>query len=152
MSLKLTPLFKKSDINKWIKQFQDNAEMKIYTTLQAAGEEFVRQARLSGVYDNHSGNLRSSIGYVITKDNSIVSENFEIQNVGTDGKEGVQKAKKLARELARDAMSGYGLIGVAGMEYAMYVEAIDGKDVITGASIQAEERLRKSIKTVLEKV
>ena len=147
----LTPLFSKSDVNKWVKIFTDRAEEKFYTLLQAAGEMFVKYARESGTYFDHTGNLRSSIGYVVVKSGTLYSENFEKQNVGTDGDEGVKKAKKLARELANTYNTGWVLIGVAGMEYAVYVEAMESKDVITAANIKTEEWLKKSIKTVFEK-
>lgn len=145
-----TPLFSESDINKWIKIFTDEAEDKYYELLSAAGEMFVKHARESGVYFNHTGNLRSSIGYVIVKNSSVVSDNFQLQNVGTDGTVGVEKAKRLARSLAGN-YAGLVLIGVAGMEYAVYVEDIESKDVITGASIRTEEWMRKAIQAVLKK-
>jgi len=146
-----TPLFTKSEVNRWVKIFTDKAEDKMYTLLQAAGEMFVRYARESGRYLNHTGNLRSSIGYVVVRNGSIALQNFKKQDVGTEGEEGVLKAKKLARELANTYNTGYVLIGLAGMEYALHVEAIESKDVITGANIQTEEWMRKAIKTVFER-
>lgn len=46
--------------------------------LQRTGEEFVKIARLEGNYIDHTGNLRSSIGYVIVKDGRIVGKNFQL--------------------------------------------------------------------------
>ena len=43
------------------------------------------------------------------------------------------------------------LIGVVGMEYAVYVEAIEGKEVISGAYIQTEQFLREAINKVFDK-
>lgn len=147
----LTPLFTQQDINRWVDIFTDRAEEKMYTLLQAAGEMFVRYARESGRYLNHTGNLRSSIGYVIVRNGSIAYTNFKKQDVGTDGEEGVQKAKRLSRELANTYSDGLVLIGLAGMEYALYVEAIESKDVITAANIKTEEWMRKAIQTVFER-
>lgn len=147
----ITPLFTKSDLNKWFKIFENDVHAKTYTLLQAAGEMFVKYARESGKYFDHTGNLRSSIGYVILENGSIESDNFKIVHAGTDGKEGVEKAKKLARQLANTYNTGMVLIGVAGMEYAVYVEAMESKDVITAANIKTEEWMRKSIKAVFEK-
>ena len=95
-----TPYFSQKDINKWVDIFTERAEEKMYTLLQAAGEMFVRYARESGRYIDHTGNLRSSIGYVIVRNGSVAYRNFQKQNVGTEGSEGLQKAQKLARELA----------------------------------------------------
>lgn len=147
----LTPQFSMQDIDNYIKAFAEQAEEKIYITLQAAGEMFVKYARESGLYNDITGNLRSSIGYVIAKDGNIETSNFEKQNVGSEGDAGVQKATRLAQDLVTTHNVGLTLIGVAGMEYAVYVEAMESKDVITGASMKAAEWLRTAVKTVMDK-
>ncbi|SFK99651.1 Bacteriophage HK97-gp10, putative tail-component [Porphyromonadaceae bacterium KH3CP3RA] len=146
-----TPLFTKSDLNRWLKIFEDDVHAKTYTLLQAAGEMFVKYAREEGKYIDHTGNLRSSIGYVIVDGGKIKEENFQIQKTGEDGETGLYKAKKLAKDLANTYNTGMVLVGVAGMEYAVYVEAMDSKDVITAANIKTEEWMRKSIKAVLDR-
>lgn len=147
----LTPLFTMSDVNRWFDIFIDKSEEKLFKLLQAGGEIFVKHARESGRYNDHTGNLRSSIGYVITYKSKVLSENFEKQNVGTDGEKGVRKAKRLARELAATYNKGLVLICVAGMEYAVYVEAIESKDVVTAAVIKMKEDLHKRIESVFKK-
>jgi len=147
----LTPLFSKKDTDNWIDTFQEEAEQKFRVLLQAAGEMFVKYARESGKYIDHTGNLRSSIGYVVTDDGVWWQDNFEWKNVGTDGKEGYMKAKRLATGLANTYNMGLVLIGVAGEDYAVYVEAIESKDVITAANIKTEEWMRKAIRSVFKK-
>ena len=147
-----TPMFTQSDIDRFVNQFVDRAEEKMYTLLQAAGEMFVRYARESGRYIDHTGNLRSSIGYVIVRNGKLASRNFKKQDVGTEGSEGVNKAEKLARELANTHNTGLVLIGVAGMEYAVFVEAMESKDVITGANIKTEAWMKAAIKSVTGKM
>lgn len=147
----ITPLFSKRDLDRWFKIFEENVEARTYVLLQAAGEMFVKYARESGKYIDHTGNLRSSIGYVIVENGSIEGDNFKIVQSGTDGKEGVEKARRLARTLANTHNTGMVLIGLAGMEYAVYVEAMESKDVITAANIKTEEWMRKSIKAVFER-
>lgn len=146
-----TPLFTKRDLDEWFNIFEENVHAKTYTLLQSAGEMFVKYARESGRYIDLTGNLRSSIGYVIVENGDIKSADFKISNTGSDGKKGVERAKKLARDLANTYKTGMVLVGVAGMEYAMYVEAMESKDVITAANIKVEEWMRKSIKAVFEK-
>jgi len=146
-----TPMFTQGDIDSFVNRFVDRAEEKLLNMLTAAGEMFVRYARESGRYIDHTGNLRSSIGYVIVKNGKIASRNFKKQDVGTEGSEGVNKAEKLARELANTHNTGLVLIGVAGMEYALYVEAMESKDVITGANIKTEAWMKASIKAVFER-
>lgn len=147
----LTPLFSQKDIDKWVDIFTERAEEKMYALLQAAGEMFVRYARESGKYIDHTGNLRSSIGYVIVRNGSVAYSDFQKQNVGTEGAKGVEKSKKLARELAMTHNKGLVLIGLAGMEYAVYVEAMESKDVITAANIKTEDWMKTSIKTVFDR-
>jgi len=147
-----TPMFTQGDIDSFVNRFVDRAEEKLLNMLTAAGEMFVRYARESGRYIDHTGNLRSSIGYVIVKNGKIASRNFKKQDVGTEGSEGVNKAEKLARELANTHNTGLVLIGVAGMEYAVYVEAMESKDVITGANIKTEAWMKAAVKSVTGKM
>ena len=147
----ITPLFTKSDLNRWLDLFQEHAEVALYEQLQQAGELFVTYARESGRYIDHTGNLRSSICYVIVDGGTIKEENFQIQHTGVDGETGLYKAKKLAKDLANTYNTGMVLVGLAGMEYAVYVEAMESKDVITAANIKTEEWMRKSIKAVFDR-
>lgn len=142
-------MFSKKDLDKWMSLFMDRVDEKTLTLLQASGEVFVKYARESGRYNDQTGNLRSSIGYVILKDGVEFSSNFEKQNVGTEGEKGVEKSMKLARDLGNTFNTGYVLIGVAGMEYAIYVEAMESKDVITGAQIRTQEWMRRAIKQII---
>ncbi len=74
------------------------------------GEEFVTNARQNHTYRDRTGNLTSSIGYVIVSLGKIVVENFE---VAEDGEEGLQKGKELAAEIAARYPYGFALICVA---------------------------------------
>nr|DAN51050.1 MAG TPA: putative tail-component [Caudoviricetes sp.] len=148
----MTPLFSQQDLDSWFDIFQANAEDKMMTLLRRAGEYFVKIARKNGKYIDHTGNLRSSIGYVIVNDGSIVESDFQVsEKGGTDKQTGKREAEKLALGLAETHNKGWVLIGVAGMEYAVHVEAIEGKDVVSGAYIQTEQFLRESIQAVFNK-
>ena len=105
-------------------------------------------------YQSHTdrtGNLRSSVGYIIAMDGETVSENFEKSGKGNDGDTGISKARQLAEDISLAYQGSYVLIGVAGMEYAVYVEA-KGKDVATTGYIQCQEYLRKALIRVFEKI
>ena len=115
----LTPMWSDREVGRWFDYYVDRAEERIYKLLQRAGEEFVKIARKKGNYQNHTGNLRSSIGYVIIKDGDILTENYELSDEkGTDKHTGLREAKRLVSELLPLYKNGWVLIGVAAMPYA----------------------------------
>lgn len=112
--------------------------------LQRTGEEFVKIARLEGNYIDHTGNLRSSIGYVIVKDGSIAGRNFQLsEQAGTDKQTGKREGEQLAMDLVKTFTKGYVMIGVAGMKYAVFVEAMENKDVLTRAADKADDFIKR---------
>lgn len=114
--MKLKPLFTQAFINKVFSQFESNAEDKFLEVLSYAGNMAVRIARESGNYKDHTGNLRSSIGYVVVRDGKVIESLFKEADKGTDRKSGVAAARGLATQVARTHNKGYVLIVVAGME------------------------------------
>ena len=126
------------------KQLQ-NIDDVIVEALEQIGEQFVTDARDMGNYMNRTGNLRSSIGYIVCFDGKPVHENFETFE---DGKVGTDTAKKMAEEITADlSVKGYSLVVVAGMNYAAAVEA-KSFDVLTGASLIAAKDLQERIKLI----
>ena len=89
----LIPMWSDREVGRWFDYYVDRAEERIYKLLQRAGEEFVKIARKKGNYQDHTGNLRSSIGYVIVKDGDILTENYEQSTEGTDKQTGIREAK-----------------------------------------------------------
>ena len=147
----MTPLFDQKSLERWFEQFQSKAEYKTLVLLQAGGEKFIEVARRSGSYKDQTGNLRSSIGYIIAKDGEVVKENFKESDKGTDKTTGKYKGRRLAEEVSLSHTGGYILVGVAGMEYAAAVEA-KGYEVISGANTQGEKYLRDTLKSVFSKI
>lgn len=149
----LTPMWSDKDVERWFSYFTDRAEEKIYLLLQRAGEEFVKIAREKGKYQDRTGNLRSSIGYVIVGGGKILSENFELSSgKGTDKITGKQTAKRLTSELALLYPKGFVLVGVAGMKYAAIVEGMENKDVISMAQTETDEYIKKQSKTLFDRL
>ena len=141
----MKPMFTNADIDRWFDIFEENAETAIYEKLQESGEYFVKLARESGSYQDHTGNLRSSIGYVIVKDGSVLISNFQQT---ANGAEGIATGKRIAATIA-SGVKGLVLIGVAGMDYAMHVEA-KGFEVISSSGLQTEGWLRTSIQNIFK--
>lgn len=129
----LIPLFGGRQVQNVLDQFVERQERNTHQSLQYLGEEFVNKARLSGNYTDRTGNLRSSIGYIILHNGKVVDENFKLSEKGTDRNSGLKMASKVANEVATQYPQGWVLIGVAGMEYAAYVEA-KNYDVISGSA------------------
>ena len=135
----LIPGFSQGDVDRRINRFTVSIEQRIIWTLAMVGEKFVNDARSTRTYKDQTGNLRSSIGYIIARDGNIIQENIE-------GKaEGRSQAKKIADEVLRENKKGFVLIVVAGMEYAAAVES-KGYDVITGSVPAAKALLKAKIK------
>lgn len=147
----LTPLFSGDNVERWFDHFQERAEERIFKLLSAGGEKFVEIARKKGSYHDQTGNLRSSIGYIIAIDGEIVSENFEESEKGTDKYTGKVKGRQIAEDISLSYPNGYIIVGVAGMNYAAAVEA-RGCDVVTSGDIACNEYLREALQSIFKKM
>ena len=134
----LRAVFTLGQVRKFVESKTQEYEEKAIQTAQFIGEQFVNKARSTRTYQDRTGNLRSSIGYIIVLNGRVVEQNFQVANRGTDKNTGKRQAISFAEELAGRYPSGLILIGVAGMEYAAYVEA-KGYDVITGSAPTSQE-------------
>lgn len=146
------PLWTEKEVERWFNYHVDRAEEKIYLLMQRAGEEFVKIARQKGAYRDQTGNLRSSIGYVIAKDGDVLTENFELSKKGSEKSLGMREAKRLTSDLIGLHKNGWVLIGVAAMPYAAAVEAIHNLDVVSVAAEETEEWIRKQSKTLFSRL
>ena len=115
--------------------------------LSFIGEECIRIARESGSYNDITGNLRSSIGYVVLVDGKPVVTGASKQY---SGKAGPPAAEALLQSLQAKFPWGVVLIVCAGMKYAAYVEAVHHKDVLTSAELKAESLAKKLLNGLIE--
>ena len=133
--------FTLKDVQKITTEFYNNAVKSIYQALELAAYDVVNDAKMRETYADQSGNLRSSIGFVIYYNGEKVSTGGfgggalfpNKEGVRGSGKEGTEKGGNVAEEIAEQFPKGFVLVVVAGMEYAAYVEA-KGYDVLTGSS------------------
>jgi len=142
-------LFTNMQVAQFIQQFAKRADRKARDILVYAGEYAVKKAREDGVYNDITGNLRSSIGYVVALDGVVVESDFQIAGKGTDGQDGVREARQLAYGIAKTFKNGYCLVVVAGMQYAAAVEAMDNKDVLTATEQHTSDYLNELIEDIL---
>lgn len=166
MAVRVTAKFTPKDVHQMIADKVNKINAVILNRLIYVAEKFVAKARSFGSYKDQTGNLRNSIGYVVLHNGVLIKENFRksasITKTQKSGKkrqtsgsgDGLEKSKKLIKEIQADFPKGFVLIVVAGMEYAAFVEA-KGYDVITSASLEAVQDLKQAvidIKSKLDKI
>lgn len=126
--------FEKGKISNQQKIYYRNG--KRYTRTPGGGESF----------SDWTGNLRSSIGFVILKNGEVVQQAFDGEK-----NEGKQAGISIANEISKDFPKGFVLIVVSGMNYAAYAES-HGFDVITSSALIAEDALREAIKNLPKEI
>lgn len=133
---------KLNEIHETLMKEAERVEKLTIRTLSYLGEQCVSRVRDrdgdKSWYDQ-SGNLRSSVGYVIAHNVSIVQ--YSDFNQVKQGSEGSKAGKDLAEELVKRYSNDYVLVVVAGMNYAEYVEAMDNKDVLASTELWAKDRI-----------
>lgn len=117
--------------------------------LSYLGEQCIVRIRDRSAEDSwidHTGNLRSSIGYAVYDyGKKYIESTFAVVRQG--GK-GASEGRKIVNELASKYANVYALVVVAGMNYAEFVEAIESKDVLASteswARTKVDEYLNKA--------
>lgn len=148
MGIKFTPKFNVNDVLKQIKDDVNRIETNIEQRFRMVGDEFVIHARNQGKppgFGDRTGNLRSSIGYILFKDGGPLYDDF-----GDLNEDGRQTGYDIAME-SEVPKTGYCLVVVAGMSYAAAVES-KGYDVISGSSLYAEKLLRETLERLKKKI
>lgn len=140
MGIRMTT--KLSEVHDMLIREAERVERLTIRALSKLGEQCVTKIRDragdKSWYDQ-TGNLRSSVGYVIAHNKNIIQ--YSTFNQVKQGSEGVKTGKDLAKELAKRYSNNYVLIVVAGMNYAEFVEAMDNKDVLASTELWAREQV-----------
>lgn len=147
----ITPRFNPGDVASAFDVLLDYIDTATVAALHAVGEAAVKYAREIPDPDNggngfkdHTGNLRSSIGY------AIYYNGRQIESAYGDKPEGASQGQKLADQAAKGTR-GYALVVTAGMYYAVYVES-KGRDVLTSAEQKAADWLNEHLELIKKKV
>lgn len=136
----ITPQFSYRDIEAEIEKQLEAKKKAILNTLVYVGKMCVNHARDSSRrrYKDQTGNLTSSIGYVVLNDGVVFSQSaFPTVK---EGKKGKSIGRDYIKSLIAKNQNGMVLIVVAGMNYATYVEAL-GLDVLISAELVAEKKV-----------
>ena len=141
-------------MNKKVKDAQD----QFIANLAQIGEKVVTQIRNSDIsaWNDQSGALRSSIGYVVSQDGKPVKiSNFE-RVIGPkespDNVNGSQIGRDFAISTASLYTKGIALIIVAGMDYAAYVEKVENKTVLARGEIEAKKLVAEMVEQLNSKI
>lgn len=139
-----TPL---SEINRQLEEYVERIKTMVVRSLMIAGEQALNAARSTKSYKDQTGNLRSSIGYVVVLDGHIVQmSDFALSDKGSDRLTGQQTGQDYIKRLVSKYPSGAALIMVAGMNYAVYVQR--RFDVLDSAELKAEEIIPKLLESL----
>ena len=149
----------KSDIDNVFNLLLKEIDRQIIESLCRVGEEAVKLARLPHENDwtDRTGNLRSSIGYVVFVDGrQYAMSTFESVPPGEtkQPKNATYNGSNVGYALAQqvgEQTQGYALVVVAGMNYAVHVES-KGRDVLTSAEKQAEKDIAKELADLVTNV
>ena len=151
MGIRMTT--KLDEIHKLLMKEANRVERLTIRALSYLGEQCVSRVRNRGgnkSWYDQSGNLRSSVGYVIAYNGSIIQ--YSDFNQIKQGSEGVTVGKKLAEELVKRYSSDYVLVIVAGMNYAEYVERKDNKDVLASTELWAIDQVPKMLEKLKRQI
>lgn len=143
--------FTRSDVKKAYDNFVDGIKRQQINRLQMLGEMCVNHARnvpMEQGFQDQTGNLRSSIGYMVFVDGVAVHSMFEQRKEGTQG---VKAGEALAQRVGERNPQGVCLVVTAGMNYALYVES-KGHDVITTAEHLAQRELPRMLEKLVSQI
>lgn len=136
----ITPML---EVDKYLDEQIERIEKRIISNLSYVGEQCLNEGRSTNSYKDQTGNLRSSIGYVIVKNGKVIKQS-DFATVKT-GRGGSKSGTAYARKLAGEFPDGIALIVVAGMNYAAYVSA-KGYNVLDSSELLAERLASKLFK------
>lgn len=127
-------------IEKLQKFYQEDCPEMIGKFLSQIGEECVNIAREGGTYNDITGNLRSSIGCIVTdeKGNQISESDTRVYKTGSKGEQVIKQL--LSAVPARPNC--ITLTVAAGMDYAQFVEDIHHRVVLSEAKLHAEQAMQ----------
>lgn len=107
------------------------------------GLQGIEEARANANYQNWTNNLRSSYGVLVALDGKVLKSDFKLEGNGKkdDGKDGFDRANKLAKDLADQHPNEIVMVLVCAEYYAGYVES-KGFNVLNNFGYKVEENMK----------
>lgn len=127
-------------------------KQEILTAFAKLGEECnarIRDRSAEESWIDHTGNLRSSIGYgIFDYGRKQLESAFDSIGVGSNGS---QEGRQMIANLAKEYSHVYALVVVAAMNYADFVEAKENKDVLASTELWACSVVDGKLKLAVER-
>lgn len=145
------------EIERYLTEALEILHNEIMRALQFLCEQCVSRVRDRDEIDSwfdHTGNLRSSVGYgIFSYGEELFSSAFETVKGGSAGSE---KGKQWIEELATQYQKAYSAVIIAAMNYADYVESLKNKDVLASTELWVRDKVdsyvQKAIDKAIEKI
>lgn len=113
-------------------------ERKLINMLIYVGKACVNEARDNGGYTDQTGNLKSSIGFMVLNDGLVIHKGgFKQVKQGSKGK---KEGSEYIDQIVSQHNNGLVLLVVAGMNYASYVESMN-LNVVTSGELLSEQMI-----------
>ena len=133
----------RKQIQSYLKSYSKIIERTLIRELEIMVAKLENHAKDSAGYNDITGNLKGSIGGVVVKNGIPISySGFEGEAVG------VEEGRSFINSILSEVGTGYGIIIVAGMEYATYVENKHNLNVLK----KSELKMYTEIPLMLEKM
>lgn len=139
------------EIRDYLMREAEKHQARVIAMLRYVGETVVNKIRASDIseWNDQTGNLRSSVGYIISID-GVPIETSPFPTVdgpkrADTSDDGSQIGKSFAESLTALYTHGIALIVVAGMEYATYVERMENKTVLAQGELEAQRLVSELI-------
>ncbi len=129
-----------------IQESMNEEILKVMVEVCHEAVEKVRTKMLDKAYQDDTGNLNSSTGFIIYLDGKIMHQDFRLSNVGTDKQTGLDEGLKSALSVLRES-KGWGIVMASGMEYASWVQS-RGFEVGKKAAMEVETALASAIESI----
>lgn len=150
MGIKLST--SQSALNNFFQSAMAIIKQEILTAYAKLGEECnarIRDRSAEESWIDHTGNLRSSIGYAIF-DYGRKQVESAFASIG-NGSNGSQEGRQMIADLAKEYSLVYALVVVAAMNYADFVEAKENKDVLASTELWARSVVDGKLKLAVDK-
>lgn len=149
--------FTEADVQNYFHRCMTIIREEIIRAMTYLGEQCVRIIRnrsASESWIDQTGNLRSSIGYAVY-DYGVKLMQSTFKQV-MKGAEGASVGQRIVEELASKYSDTYALVVIAGMNYAEFVERINGKDVLAStelwARVKADGYLKSAVRKAINRI